>query len=173
MKPGKYINTHPWLFVGLAALPACIQALFFIIGALAVGTHHSDTYGPMPYWVCYVGWACLPISVGIIGFALAYCLSVLLEKFVWMSARRLSRVYIAIFTFVWVCTFGFLSFFAFGMGDCATPNSGGEFIRRLTGVICFGIPKVALIALLLCVAAITIVVIVFELIAAVCKAIRL
>jgi hypothetical protein len=92
------------------------------------------------------------VLAAIVGFVLAYCLSVLLQWQAWLAIRQLTSVYTIFFVLAWNVVFGFLSFFVFamGFGDGPAPTSIDELWQRLVGILLHGVPLATLISLVVC-----------------------
>lgn len=136
MTPASHISTYPWLFAGLSGLPTCLVAV--VIAYLIIfGTAAAPSQ--LPAWVYYASYLCLLVLVAVVGFVVAYCLSLLIAWRYWPLPEPWTRACLIVFTVIWSIVFSCLSLLGFFMGLGDTPQSNlQEFMNNL-----FKIPLLA------------------------------
>jgi hypothetical protein len=151
MKIAEQITANRWLFAGLSALPSALQAAMLF--CLFTFGHHQRSAPPVvPEWMTYGAFAVLPVLTAVVGFILAYLLSVNPEWLRWPKKSRLARLYSIVFVLLWNFVYGFLGLFLFamGFGDGPEPTSIEQFGQRFIGVLSGGFPFATLISLIVC-----------------------
>jgi hypothetical protein len=105
------LKSHPYLYGVFAGLPFVITGMLLLCTAFGVGISYTGSM----LWAIVLTIFCLQAFTSVIGLALAYCLSFLLNRQVTVINDRLIRLYIASFAIAWTPAFLYLALLNLGL----------------------------------------------------------